>query len=237
MGEFNNDKNKNQITNIESLDIVLCINCCGCMGHILKSFQENICHMYDDITKVSHKRNKYINNLRVRVVAYRDYLADDQPMAATKFFDFPHESKMLEAFVHFLTIEGGGDEPDDGLEAIAHAIRSDWCKTDKIKRQVIVLITECSTHYLRFGEQSPNYPQWMPRDFDELTDWWENGQYIDNMAKRLIMFAPVDNHYENSVSWNNISVKWSDTVHFPADIPQFYEVTYETVIEVIGNVI
>ena len=67
---------------------------------------------------------------------------------------------------------GGGDDPEDGLEALAYAIRSKWNTEGLKKRQLIVVWSDAPAHELGFGKSAENYPKKMAKDFNELTQWW-----------------------------------------------------------------
>ena len=65
--------------------------------------------------------------LRVRVVAFRDLVADgDAAVEESPFFALPDERARFSEFVGGLRAEGGGDAPESGLEAVALAINSPW---------------------------------------------------------------------------------------------------------------
>ena len=68
---------------------------------------------------------------------------------------------------------GGGDIPEDGLEAIAYAIKSDWTTEGTDQRRVIVVWTDAPTHPLGYGSDSPAYPLGMPAGLAELGQWWD----------------------------------------------------------------
>ena len=130
---------------------------------------------------------------------------------------------------------GGGDDPEDGLEALAYAIRSPWSKGGEgvKRRQVIVLWTDASTHELGFGSTMPNYPKGMAKDLAELTGWWRNdtqGGFVDHEAKRLLLFAP-DQPY-----WNTISANWDNILHYPSIAGKgLQELDYAQIIDAIAN--
>ena len=77
------------------------------------------------------------------------------------------------------------------------------------------------------GKNTPHYPQGMAKDIDELTDWWSSGEFIDNNAKRLLLFAT------NEPDWNIISQNWDNVLHFPLESVDDLE--YEGIIETISN--
>ena len=59
-----------------NVDMVFCIDCTGSMENIIDIVKRNALNFYHDVTSVMEKKNKHITQLRVRVVAFRDYLAD-----------------------------------------------------------------------------------------------------------------------------------------------------------------
>ena len=181
-----------------NVDMVFCIDATGSMGGVIEMVKNNALHFYADVTSAMAKKNKTIDRLRVKVVAFRDYIADgDQAMLTTDFFNLPEQGGDFEKCVRSIVADGGGDDPEDGLEALAYAIKSNWNTEGMKKRQVIVVWTDATTHELGYGKSMPNYPARMAKDFDELTAWWgdkQNKGFIDQNAKRLLLFAPDGPH-------------------------------------------
>ncbi len=218
-----------------NVDIVFCIDCTGSMGGLLEKVTQNALSFYKDVTKVMTEKSKNITQLRVRVVAFRDYVADgDEAMLVTDFFKLPEEAEAFERCVRSLEAKGGGDDPEDGLEALAYAIKSKWDTDAMKKRQVIVVWTDAATHPLGFGAKSSFYPNGMARDLAELTQWWSGGVqqngFIDSNAKRLLLFAP------DVPDWNIISQNWDNVLHFPSEAGEgLAEVEYDEIINVISN--
>jgi len=177
-----------------NVDMVFCIDCTGSMENIIEIVKNNALNFYQDVTGVMEKKHKHISQLRVRVVAFRDYIADrEKAMMVTDFFKLPQEAVEFEKCVRSLRAEGGGDDPEDGLEALAYAMKSKWDQEGMKRRQVIVVWTDAATHPLGFGKTSGYYPNGMANDIRELSAWWGGAQqtgYMDNNAKRLLLFAP-----------------------------------------------
>ena len=149
-----------------NVDMVFCIDTTGSMYPVLNMVKQNALNFYNDVTKVMTEKAKKIHQLRVRVVAYRDYLADgNTAMRVTDFFNLPEQSAEFEQCVRSLEADGGGDEPEDGLEALAYAMKSRWDSSGMKNRHVIVVWTDASTHPLGYGSQAPNYPQNMGKKF------------------------------------------------------------------------
>ena len=198
-----------------TVDMVFCIDATGSMEDttgaatkIINMVKQNALNFYTDFTTALQKKNKQVRQLRVRVIAFRDYYADgDQAMLVTDFFLLPQQEREFEMCINSIHADGGGDIPEDGLEALAYAIKSKWTDEGTKKRQVIVVWTDAGAHDLGFGKTSEFYPKGMPADLSELSEWWDdmNPQY-----KRLVLFAPDEN------GWSYISRNWDNVVHIPS---------------------
>ena len=139
----------------------------------------------------------------------------------------PQQAAEFEACIHSIDTDGGGDIPEDGLEALAYAMKSNWTEFGDRKRQVIVVWTDAGTHELGYGKKSPYYPSGMPRNLAELEDWWDE---MDDYAKRLIIYAPYTNY------WNYISDNWSGVVHVNSAAGDgMSEHQYSDILNVIAN--
>lgn len=219
-----------------NVDMVFCIDATGSMGGVIDMVKENAINFYSDVTDAMAKKNKTIDKLRVRIVAFRDYRADgDDAMLVTDFFDLPEQTEDFERCVKSIEAFGGGDDPEDGLEALGYAIKSKWNEDGIKRRQVIVVWTDAGTHELGFGRWAENYPTKMAKDFDELTSWWgdrQNKGFINQNAKRLLLFAP-----EGSF-WSTISDNWDNVIHFPSIAGEgLEEFEYSQIIDSISNTI
>jgi len=202
------------------------------MGSIIERCKEHALAFGGDLRKALAEKSKQIDTLRVKVIGFRDYLYDgDESMVESPFFSLPQESARFESFVGELRADGGGDEPESGLEALAHAFKSDWNLSGMKNRQVIVVWTDASAHPLETASKSASYPKGMPRDFDELTDWWEGQRSnLDASAKRLILFTP------DSAGWSEIGSNWEQTIHLQSQAGGgLSDVEYSTILDVIAN--
>ena len=218
-----------------TVDMVFCIDATGSMEDfsgsstkIINLVKQHAVNFYADLNSAMTTKNKSIRQLRVRVVAFRDYLADgEKAMLVTDFFNLPQQATEFEACINSITAEGGGDIPEDGLEALAYAIKSKWNNETAKKRHVIVVWTDAPTHALGVGKTSPYYPKGMPGDLSELSDWWDD---MNENSKRLIMFAPDDAY------WNYISRNWDNVVHFPSAAGNgLAEKSYGEILNAIAN--
>ncbi len=216
--------------------MVFCIDATGSMGGVIDMVKSNAIHLYEDVMASMAQKGKTVDKLRVKLIAFRDYIADgENAMLASEFFALPEQSKELEDCVKSIEAFGGGDDPEDGLEALGYAIKSHWNEEGMKKRQVIVVWTDAPTHQLGAGGDAPNYPTKMAKSFSELTAWWgdeASGGFINQSAKRLLLFAP------DAPYWSTISDMWDNVIHFPSVAGEgLGEFDYKQIIDAISNTI
>ena len=217
-----------------NVDIVMCIECTGSMGGLLDTVKTNALKFYSDLHKRCEEKGKEVSELRIRSIAFRDFNADGKnAIADTGFLNIPAQEPEFNSFISGLRPAGGGDEPENGLEVVAMAINSDWTTGGDRRRHVVVVWSDASTHPLGLEKSKTEfYPQNMPTNFDELTDWWEDEQSgkMNKSAKRIIIFAP------DASAWTEIGLNWSNAIHHPAKAGEgLSDVDYDTIMSSIVN--
>jgi len=215
-----------------AVDIVFCIDVTGSMSPILDRVKDNALRFYDHVQKNLTDKGKNVDELRVRVIAFRDFRADGAAaLQESPFYPLPEDQAGFAEFVRGLVPEGGGDAPESGLEAVALAVNSDWTTSGDRRRQVIVVWTDSPAQPLESGAVPAPYGDKVPKDFSALTDLWENEQGVMGAnSKRLIIFAP------DGPGWTDISGVWENVVHHPSKAGEgLSEVDYGTIIDSIAN--
>lgn len=215
-----------------AVDIVFCVDVTGSMTPILDQVKANALRFYSDVQSNLTAKGKTIDELRVRIVAFRDIVADgDAALQESPFFELPAEEASFSSFVNGLIAEGGGDAPESGLEAVALAMTSPWTTRGDRRRQVIVVWTDQPAHPLDASVLPPALAGRVPADFSALTDLWEDPQGpLGSSSKRLILFAP------DGPGWSDISSVWENVVHHPSKAGGgLSDVDYGTIIDSIGN--
>ena len=217
-----------------NVDIAMCMDATGSMGGLLNTVKENALSFYTDLTSAMEEKGKHIDELRVRIIAFRDYIADgENAMLATDFYSLPADAAEFKTLVNSIEPFGGGDDPEDGLEALAYAIKSKWTTGGNKRRHIIIMWSDDATHELGFGAKVPNYPKKMARDFDELTEWWGDPSQpglMDNSAKRLLIYAPEKKY------WSTISDSWDNVLHFPSEAGEgLQDLEYKEILNAIAN--
>ena len=98
------------------VDLVFCIDATGSMKGALNMVKSNALRFHGDLQRRMEEKSKMLNSLRIRVVAFRDYLHDkENAMLTTDFFRLPEDNAMFERAVKSIEPFGGGDDPEDGL--------------------------------------------------------------------------------------------------------------------------
>ncbi|MDR1499086.1 MAG: VWA domain-containing protein [Rickettsiales bacterium] len=212
-----------------NVDIVFCIDVTGSMHGILETVKTNALRFYPDLQKALSEKDKNVDSLRIRVIAFRDFEADgSSALEQLDFVKIPEDESKFGTFINGLRPDGGGDEPENGLEAVALAIKSDWDNGGDRQRHIIVVWSDASTHPL--DKPSSCKPSGMPANFNELTDWWEGQSYMSRTAKRLILFTP------DSSAWTDIATHWESVIHVPSRAGEgLADVDYKTILSTIVN--
>jgi hypothetical protein len=219
-----------------AVDIVFCIDVTGSMGPVIEAVKKNVRSFHSLLGAAMAEKAKEISQLRVRVIAYRDFA--DNPRDAietTGFLTLPGRTDEFDNFVQRLTAAGGGDEPESGLEALSLAIDSDWERGQDRRRHVIALFTDASAHPLG-GPASTvsSYPPSVPATADELFEHWgypsSQSATMENSAKRLLLFAP------DTMPWNVVAADWNNTIFLPSKAGDgLEEVEMQEIINAIAN--
>lgn len=187
-----------------NVDIAFVIDATESMTPIINTVKEFALNFYDDVIEGLAKYNRTVSQFRVKVIVFRDYYCDGSyAMKESDFFYLPDENNEFKAFVSEIEAKGGGDVPENALEALALAMRSDWVKEGNSKRHAIVLFTDAPAHPFEKAKDVSidTYPENMFQSYMEMLEAWNavgQGTYLDtdkkiNMdknARRLILFAP-----------------------------------------------
>lgn len=189
------------------VDFVLCIDATGGMAQILDKVKELAVSFMQSYVSEMEETCRTIDQLRAKVIAFRDYTYHSEPMVESEFFVLPEQNAQFTRFLTGIKADGGGDLPENALEALALALKSDWTTEGSRRRQIILLFTDAPAAPSGTGSESPLYPEGMPRDLAQLTAWWEGtdptftGTYQPR-AGRLVAFAPNAFPWTEMQAWN-----------------------------------
>ncbi len=194
MGEYN-------------VDIVMCIDATGSMAPIIDEVKENAISFYQRFIDAMEENDKEVEQLRIKVIAFRDFGANGEAIVESDFFVLPDQSENFRSFVSDIQAVGGGDAEENALEAIALALKSDWTTGGAKRRHAILVFSDAPAVKLQDRASCDNYPQGMPKDIAELGAWWEGtdqsftGTYQPK-AGRLVAFVPNAEPWTEMQAWN-----------------------------------
>ena len=154
------------------------------------------------------ENGKDVSQLRIKVIVFRDYGCDDEPMVESEFYTLPDQNDAFRSFVSSIEAKGGGDGPENALEAIALALKSDWTATPGVKKRHAILVFS-DAPALPLGERSGSakYPSGLPTNLAQLGAWWEgtdqsfSGKYNPEYG-RLVAFVPNAEPWSDLQVWN-----------------------------------
>lgn len=204
-----------EATVMYNVDVVFCIDVTESMRPYLDSVKQRALEFHALLKADMLARKKGVDEIRVRVVSFRD-LGHEGPDAveASRFYKLPEDSESFAAFVADLKPIGGGDLPESGLEALAVAIRSPWQRDRPRRRHVIVMCTDAPAHPLgkfemrRHGQEAA-WPTTMAGLHAMWGDSADEGE-MELKSKRLLLFTP------ECTPWSGIVESWENSIAVPS---------------------
>lgn len=192
----------------KNADVIFCIDGTGSMLRFIEKIMPDIKSLCQQMVEGLTRFNKD-TKVNLKVITFRDYQFDSNAMVQSQWFDLTAgQDDDLLNYIGSIDPYGGGDEPENGLEALFYAMTSKWNAVGNSGKQIIVLLTDAHAKPLGEGKDEPDYPKYMV-DYDGLLDTWRGicpsfiSQADFNLSKRnkrLIMFAPEGTLYEKLYS-------------------------------------
>ena len=200
-----------------TVDVVFCIDITSSMTPYLLQLKKLALDFTRAFEEKLVREGKTIENLRARIVAFRDLgETGDAAIEATPFFVLPDQQDRFSAAINSLSARGGGSYPESSLEGLWVAMNSDWQTAGSRRRHIIVLATDDSAHPLgKFPYEMEQVPFATPKNLSELQKRWgipgvEDQALMDKNARRLLIFAP------DKQPWAEIGDTWERTTWFPS---------------------
>ena len=221
-----------------NVDIVYCIDATSSMTPCIETVKQNAKTLHTDIIKAVSERGRTVQQLRIKVIVFRDFSHDgDDAIKESRFFNLPDETAEYKAFVNDIVADGGGELPESSLEALHLAINSDWVTpADGFRtRHVIVMFTDArawrldNTEYREKASKNPLYPKDTPADLNGILDEWDNPDIMDQRARRLVIFAP------NAEPWHDFASIFDPcVVKYAKAADGLDEITNDAIIDWLG---
>ena len=189
------------------VDIIMCIDATGSMAPIINEVKSNALSFYQKFVDAMDENDKTVDQLRIKVIVFRDYICDSEPMVESEFFTLPAQNNAFRRFVDEIEAAGGGDTPENALEAIALALKSKWTTGGSKRRHAILVFSDAPALALNERADCPNYPTNLPKNLAQLGAWWEGmDQSMDSTYQaeygRLVAFVPKVAPWTELQAWN-----------------------------------
>ena len=198
-----------------NVDIVFVIDVTKSMERMIDIIQTAAISFLDEFFEKMNSMKRRVENLRVKVISFRDFYYDgNHAYNESKFFTMPNEKMDLKEYLNEIYADGGGDDPESGLEALAMAMKSDFVQKGEKKRHIIILFTDAAAH--PFEDYDKLTAENMPKDIYELYNVWEGNTEdfskevttLDKTGRRLVLFAP------NEYPWADMGIDLSSTIRY-----------------------
>ncbi|MBL1242030.1 MAG: VWA domain-containing protein [OCS116 cluster bacterium] len=232
-------------------EIVLIFDATGSMGRIISNVKRNAINFTDDILTSLTDIDVKLDNIDTKVISYKDYWVDSNPMFLSKFYHLPVEKSQFAAIINPIRASGGGDLPESGLEALKFAMdaKSPSRKPDIKTNKIIVLWTDAEAIPLKNQRKSAmdarlittsgtwapwyryaprNYPSGMPKTLTAYKKLWDKAKNT-----RLLLFYGKNGQGKNFYPWKQMK-KWERIKHI---IGNPNNIDYSDLIEEIAETI
>ena len=190
---FNSGESKKR-----NVDIVFCIDGTGSMVPFFEKFRKNIDEFVNALVIAYVEARTTIKQFRYKFIIFRDYEYDEDAMQISRFYNLDNDKRAIKDFLDTIYPSGGGDGPENGLEALYYAFNSDFVH-DKFDRQIVCLFTDNDALPLNGRKDSTGYPKEMAKDLKELKNMWlypdEENHKLRERNKRLVILAPKGTIY------------------------------------------
>lgn len=205
------------------VDLVLVIDGTSSMTNLMDSVKEIAMTMHAHFRDKLAAKMRIADKIRVKVIVFRDvYCGDPVPFQESEFFtlqaDGQGDEKAFRDYVASVEAIGGGDIPENALEALHLAMNTDFQVPQQgwKSRQLIVMLTDAPAHDLKDPRRAElladqmkasRYPAGVPADLQGLRIEWD--EKLDAASRRLLIFAP------QASPWNEIAT-WPDVYFVPS---------------------
>eukprot|EP00039_Didymoeca_costata_P027032 m.17262 g.17262 ORF g.17262 m.17262 type:complete len:342 (+) comp5963_c0_seq1:199-1224(+) len=139
------------------LDVAFAMDCTGSMGSYIKSAQESIATIAQQV--VTHEKA----DCRFALVEYRDHPPQDSTFV-TRVHPFTASLPDMRKNLDQCRAQGGGDEPEAVAAALEDCLKLDW-RAQATK--IVVLISDAPPHGL--GQGHDGFPNGCPLGNDPIT--------------------------------------------------------------------
>lgn len=198
------------------VDVVMCVDVTMSMAPVLNEIRKTILTFFDRFRLGFRETGFELGEARMKVIAFRDYGYDSEPLQESPFYTLPKQKSELRRFLDSLEAYGGVEnysgeaEPACALEAMSMAFKSEWTLYPLGRHRLVFVFTDAPAWRLWERAKYPGYPQ-APGDLDRLRDWWyiarqkEAGAFKHTVCCLLVL-APEIYPWNELQDWEECEV-------------------------------
>jgi Protein NO VEIN, C-terminal len=193
------------------LEIIFCVDGTNSMGNLIEYIKSNAIRFEQHLVNKLKQNGVQFKNIYSKVIVFRDYHFDEErAMEESIFYDLNDNRTQFVNYINSIKTGGGADDPENGLEALALAMQSNWNWNETNSIRLILLWTDNAAHDFSFNlsKNLPLYPKNLPKTFQELSMLWKEKFYLSSSISRLVIFAP------NFFPWYQINNQWENVLHY-----------------------
>ncbi len=168
---------------MKRLDIAFCLDATGGMVRYAEYVRDTVAALFEAARSEDFP-------VRVKIVAFRDYLYDSDPISVSEFLE---SSEQADAFLSATEFRGGGDMQENALESLFIALGEEWDAQSEARRAV-VLLTDADPLALGARRGQIGYPDEIPENVDALFALWRDKM---RRSAKLVLFAPLGGEWDN----------------------------------------
>ncbi len=197
-------------------DLLIVMDATSSTQSYINQFKQHALSMYDEIILTLKEKARIIDEMRVKVIVFRDlYVDQEKAIEESPVFTLPQDAGKYKAFLDGIESAGGGSLAESGLEGLAYGLsKMQWNKMGNKRRQICLFYSDDEAHPFEKAEKGTDkyYPKGMPHSLDEFSDWIESKQskLIRNGFSlkdfRCFLFVPRVYPYTEMEDWTGVAV-------------------------------
>ena len=185
---------------VRNVEAVFVIDGTGTMHTMIDGIKEKAMAFADSFRSKMEREGVELGDIRAKVIVFRDYKYDPFPMDCSDWYDLPIDDDLFGDRLKGIIPKGGGDKPENGLEALWQAFNTDYSGSSNDFR-LIFFISDADALPLGARKGTPKYPEDMGNLDDFIAKWMtmSNGGDGGPRSSMIWLFAPSGTFYEELV--------------------------------------
>lgn len=198
------------------VDLLIIMDATSSTQSYIDEYKQHALNMNDEIIEALKEKSRDVDEIHVKVIVFRDlYVDQEKAIEESPVYILPRDSEKYKAFLDNIESAGGGSSAESGLEGLAYGLKNmTWNKTGNKHRQICLFYSDDESHPFEKSKNGKDkyYPEGMPNNLEELSDWIESKQsrLIKNGFSikdfRCFMFVPKVYPYKEMKEWSGFFI-------------------------------